>query len=227
MEGMTRFLNRVYRFGMEVIKNRGQKTEDRKTDSDSLSNPTFRDPSSVISRPSSDLYRFLQKLIKVVGEDLENLKFNTAIAKMMEGLNMAAASYQHPANSLLKFLETYILLLAPLAPHLSEELFQELRNSRSAFVSKKSDYGKARDFVSVHDQPWPEYDPKALTADEVTIVVQINGKFRDSIIVGVRSSRPQIISLARKSPKIQKYLNGKKITNIIYVPLKLLNFVVE
>jgi len=108
-------------------------------------------------------------------------------------------------------LKKFILILAPFAPHLTEELWDQLG-------------GK----FSVHTQPWPSYDPTKIIEKTVQIVVQVNGKLRDALTVAkVRSmNQNDIETLAKKSTKVQKFLAGKTIRKIIFVPGKLINFVV-
>ena len=110
--------------------------------------------------------------------------------------------------------------MAPLTPYLAEELWS---------ISKPTTNDQQLTTNSVHLQDWPEYDPKLIKKDEVIIVVQVNGKVRDTIITGVHdgaSSKEEIVKMAKKSERVWKYLEDKKIRNTIFVPGKLVNFVV-
>jgi len=148
----------------------------------------------------------LHKTIKKVGEDIEELRFNTAISAMMILVNEAGS-----LESISKeFEKNLLLILAPFAPHMTEELWKQIGEK-----------------PSIHRQPWPKYDPKLIVESEITIVVQVNGKLRGSIIVPADASKDEIIKTASSSQKIIPYLEGKKITNTITVPNKLVNFVVQ
>ena len=109
-----------------------------------------------------------------------------------------------------------VKLLAPLAPYMAEELWQQL-NQFPVFSSQHS----------VHTQPWPEYDQEAIKEDEVTIVVQVNGKVRSTLQLQATSNKLQVIEKAEADEKVKKYLEGKKTKNVVWVPQKLVNFVVE
>ena len=199
--GMYRFLGRVWRWAINEVEGFKKGTKDHGLIID------------------DQLWRGMQKLIRGVSLDLENLRFNTGIAKMMEYLNEVTGNKL--ASNKLEILENYILLIAPFAPHLAEELFQKLRES-------KGENG----FISVHDQKWPEYDKNMIEDQVVTIIVQINGKLRDRIEIEseklkVKNINEDIIKIAKESDRIKKFLEGKKILKEIYVPLKLVNFVVE
>jgi leucyl-tRNA synthetase len=172
-----------------------------------MSNPDQIGENDKYPMSNEDLY-WLHKTIKKVGEDLGDIKFNTAVASLMEWLNYLS---RKEAISLEEY-ETLLLLLAPLAPHIAEELFQILQNSKSD---------------SVHLQEWPMYDEKYLVEDEVTIVVQVNGKVRENIQVKSEKLKvkSEIEKLARESEKVKGYLEGKTVKNVIYIEGKLLNFV--
>ena len=146
----------------------------------------------------------LHKTIKKVGEDIENLRFNTAISAMMILVNEAGS-----AQSLSKeFSKGLLLILAPFAPHIAEELWE--------MIGEKP---------SIHKQPWPKFDPKLIVESEITIVVQINGKLRDNIVVSADASEDEIKSKASSSETVKKFTAGKKIVKVIYVPKKLVNIV--
>ncbi len=187
VEGVARFLDRVYRLFNETIE---------------------------LPPPTNDMgSRIMHKLNKRVGEDIENFGFNTAVAAMMTAYNDLVAIDKVQIN----WRETwhrFVLILAPFAPFIAEELYQRLNPSDT--------------FISVHLQSWPQFDPK-LTADEqVTIIVQLNGNMRDRLIVGTNYSTDQsyVEQLARSSAKINNQLNGATVRTI-FVPGKVINFVTK
>ena len=143
-------------------------------------------------------------LIKEVGEDIEGLKYNTAIAKMMKFLNEAEAK-----ETGIEDLKKLLLILAPFAPHITEELWENLG-------------GK----FSIHEQLWPEYNPQLIKKQRVTLIAQINGKVRDKIEVEAGISEQEAKDLVLTSPNIQKFLQGREIKKTIFVPDKLINFVI-
>jgi leucyl-tRNA synthetase len=154
-----------------------------------------------------DVYEETQvnRAIKKVGDDIEDLKFNTAISALMVLVNeLGKNKVQHKRS-----LELLLLLLAPFAPHLTEELWEKLGNRES-----------------VHVTSWPEYDPKMIEDDLCTIVVQINGKVRANIEMNKNSTQKQAEEAAIKNPHIQKYLAGAKPKKIIFVPGRILNLVI-
>jgi leucyl-tRNA synthetase len=153
--------------------------------------------------------RALHKTVKKVGEDLPALSFNTAIAALMEALNSLrecrlSAAVHHELARL------YALLLAPIAPFLSEELWERLDGP-----------------FSVHQQPWPAFDPALLVDATIVVPVQINGKLRTRIEVAASTSEEDITKAALHSPGVQKYVAGKQVTKTIYLPGRLLNIVAE
>jgi len=164
---------------------------------------------------SSELVAEFHRLIKKVGEDIELLKYNTAIAAMMEFLN----SWSQKGSLSKKDASDFLKLLTPFAPHISEELWCEVLGNKQSFSSNK---------FSVHQQPWPKYDPKLIKEEMVTIVIQVNGKVRGQIEISSQASgvRRQVENLAKKEKNVAKYLAGKKIKKTIFVPGRLINFVV-
>lgn len=160
-----------------------------------------------------EVRRALNRLIKKVGEDIEAIKFNTAIASLMEFVNLL---YQQKSVSK-QALEVLALLLAPFAPHLAEELWSTLNPKPYTL-----DPG-----YSVHRERWPKYDPKLAKEEKVTIVIQVNGKLRDKIEAESGTLKEEVLKLAKASPKVQRHLSGKKIKKTIFVKDRLLNFVAE
>ena len=143
--------------------------------------------------------------IKRVTEDLDAMRFNTAISAMMEFVNEALHWETKPASAL----KTFLQLLAPFAPHLAEELWDrlEIKNSLA--------YG-----------PWPAFDPALLVEDTLEIPVQVNGKLRDVIRVPAAATQQDIEAAALKTEKAQPFINGKTVKKVIVVPKKLVNIVV-
>lgn len=151
------------------------------------------------------LYVKLQQLIHRVSSDLENLKMNTAIARMIEFNNDLVELKLLPRE----VIETFAKLLSPLAPHVCEEIWKMCGHS-----------------TSISKEPWPNHDPKALEQTEVEVVVQVNGKKRLSLLVPVESTQADIEALAKKDAKVIPHLEGKQIKKVIYVPKKIINIVV-
>ncbi len=153
----------------------------------------------------SGLPQMLHKTIKKVTEDIEKLRFNTAISQMMIFVNFASKFNEMPQRAL----ENFLKLLAPFAPHLAEELWLRLGHKDSIFKQK-----------------WPEYNPALIRDEEIELVVQINGKVRDRIKISVDTAEAEAKELAKKSQKIQNYLSGKEIKKTIFVKNRLINIVI-
>ncbi len=155
---------------------------------------------------SKKLERLIHLTIKGVIEDCENLKFNTAIAKMMTLVN----EYNKQAKITKADYEVLIKLLNPIAPHLCEELWNKLGHEELLVF-----------------EPYPEYDEAKLAKDEVEMVISINGKVRDKMIVSFDEEKAVVEKTALNQEKIQNHLDGKKVIKIIVVPNKLINIVVK
>lgn len=151
---------------------------------------------------------FLHQTIKKVTEDIENLKFNTAISALMIFLN----ELEKTKHFRVEIFEKFLLMLAPFAPHFAEEVWQNLKG-----------VGK---FDSIHTKLWPKYDQKLIKQETFTLIIQINGKTRGSIEMAADSSQKEVEKEALKQEKIKKALENKSIKKVIYVPNKLINFVV-
>ncbi|MBD3279931.1 class I tRNA ligase family protein, partial [Candidatus Dojkabacteria bacterium] len=147
----------------------------------------------------------INKLIQKVDQDLEGLSFNTSIAKMMEFVNFTQNVEQIGENEWKKFL----LILAPFAPFITEELWQELGNENS-----------------IHLEKWPEFDESMTQEENVKIAIQVNGKLRDEIEASAGANQKEVESLAKESEKIQNYLAEGELKRVIYVQDRLINFVV-
>lgn len=153
-------------------------------------------------RPSRDVQRKLNETIRRVTEDLERFGFNTAIAALMEFLNTAQ---REPCREVAT---TFSLLLAPFAPHLAEEMWHRLGGTGS-----------------VHLQSWPSYDPAAMAEEEVTVVVQVNGRVRDRITLPRGTPEEEMIARALAAPKVQEYVRGTP-KKVVAVPDRIVNIVV-
>ncbi|MDD3066327.1 MAG: class I tRNA ligase family protein [Candidatus Gracilibacteria bacterium] len=151
------------------------------------------------------LEKTLHKTIKKVSEDIDSFGFNTAISQMMIFVNEATGEKEFPRA----FAEKFLLLLAPFAPHFTEELWEKLGNKDS-----------------IHSQPWPKFDAKLTVDSTITLAIQINGKLRDTIEVAADISKEEAIKLAKASPNAAKWLEGNAIKKEIYVTGKLVSFVV-
>jgi leucyl-tRNA synthetase len=185
VEGITRFLDRAWRL---IVNEDG--------------GPSL---AVIEAEPPLEQRRLLHQTIKKVTEDLEALRFNTAIAQMMVFTNEVTKLKTRQRG----LLEPFVLLLSPFAPHIAEELWERL--------------GKA---PSVATQPWPQYDPALVARDRLTIPIQVNGKLRSKIEVPADSSEEQVVRLARQDAKLSEWLQGKTPRKVIYVEKKLVNFVV-
>jgi len=152
------------------------------------------------------LMRALHKTIKKVTDDIEEFKFNTAISQMMIFVNEMDGWVSVPKDIFSKFL----LLLSPFAPHLTEELWHELEHKESIFKEK-----------------WPKHDSELIKDETIELVIQINGKLRDTIEVDADISEEEARKVALESEKIQKWIDGKKIVKVIFVKGKLVNIVVK
>jgi len=183
VEGITRFLDRVWRL---MVNEEGGLSD-----------------AVVSAAPSSDQQRLLHQTIKKVTEDIEGLRFNTAISQMMVFTNDMTKAERRPRA----LIEPFVLLLAPFAPHLAEELWGLLGHAPS--VSK---------------QPWPRFDPALTVSDRLTIPIQINGKLRGKLEVGADATKDQVETLARE--EAGEWLQGKALKKVIYVEKKLINFVI-
>ncbi|MFC1992537.1 leucine--tRNA ligase [Chloroflexota bacterium] len=169
--------------------------------------------SAVRQQAEKELYRFVHQTIKRVTEDLEGIQFNTMIASLMELTNYLAKVKETgdvADSSWTEAVDILVLLLAPTVPHLAEELWQRTGH----------DY-------SVHNQSWPQWDEKLAEEEEITLVVQINGKLRDRVVVPVSITEDEAKQLAVERQRVKAYLEGVEVIKMIYVPGRLVNFVVK
>jgi len=179
LEGAWRFLNRVW--GLFNHKVKKQNT------------------------PKNLLFK-LHQTINKVSKDIDQLKFNTAIAAMMEFVNEWEKGFLSSKEAKL-----FVKILAPFAPHFTEELWCEVLGNK----------------FSVHQQPWPQYDAKLVKEEMITIIIQVNGKMRGEIKVKpqVSNLKSEIEKAAKKEANVAKYLEGKQIKKVIFVPSRIINFV--
>jgi leucyl-tRNA synthetase len=166
------------------------------------------------TEPTKPQLKALHACIKKVSEDLDALRFNTAISALMVFANEAMTWETKPIT----VLEMFLRLLQPFAPHLAEELHAKLTDGSSflrAFATAPLPY-----------LPWPPYSPELLVEDTLEIAVQVNGKLRGVIQVPADADNAALEAAARASEKIQPFLEGKTIKKVIVVPRKLVNIVV-
>ncbi len=168
-------------------------------------------------KPSADMMRDIKRDLHTaldrVTQDYEKVEFNTIISTLMELLNTlvdakkAGAAGSEEWNEIL---ETYLLMMAPAVPHITEEIWTEV-------LGKK---------YSIHNQTWPKADPALMAVEEITLIVQVNGKLRDRIVVPVDISQGDAEKIALASPGAAPYLEGKTVKKVIVVPGRLVNIVV-
>ncbi|MEA1952387.1 MAG: class I tRNA ligase family protein, partial [Planctomycetota bacterium] len=156
--------------------------------------------------PDEEANRVLHKTIKAVTDDLDQMAFNTAIARMMEFTNYFLKQDTRPRSAM----EQIVLLLAPFAPHICEELWSLLGNKETLAY-----------------EPWPTYDEEAIREDTIEIPVQIKGKLRAKVQVPADADRDALAAAAKANPRIAELIEGKTIVKEIVVPGRLVNFVVK
>ena len=165
----------------------------------------------LVALPNSDsidegIDQLMHKTIKIVSDDLCKMKFNTSISRLMELVN-AVSGYDSIS---LEFKRNITLLLAPFAPHLAEELWSLLGSESSIF-----------------NESWPKYNPLKLQKDEMNIVIQVNGKVRANIALSKSLDKDEVLDQCRQIENVAKYLDGSQLIKEIYVPEKIVNFVVK
>ena len=188
VEGCSRFLRRIWR-SVTAATPVGGVAEERGGSGGSL-----------------ELQKNLHRLVKKVGEDIEAMKFNTAIAAMMGFLNSWLAS--PPGSLSVEEVGVFLRLLAPFAPHLAEELWECLGGE-----------------FSVHQQPWPEYDPSLIREGRVIVAVQVDGKLRTRLEMSSGLSEEEARDLVLDDSKVQDYLSGRTLERVVWVPDRLMNLV--
>ncbi|MFN6482924.1 MULTISPECIES: leucine--tRNA ligase [unclassified Nostoc] len=194
VEGQFRFLNRVWRLVTDYI----------------AAGVSRKKPQSDLTKAEKELRRSIHTAIQAVTEDVEDeYQFNTAISELMKLSNALTDADGKNSPIYAEGIRTLVVLLAPFAPHIADELWHLLGESDS-----------------VHTQTWPSFDPAALVADEITLVIQVMGKTRGAIQVPAQADKAALEKYARESEIAQRYIEGKEIKKVIVVPGKLVNFVV-
>ena len=157
--------------------------------------------------PDPEVERKLHQTIRQVTQQVPELQYNTAIAAMMEYLNIVRAGGRTPRKH---EVEPLLVLVAPFAPHIAEELYQRLGHNSGLFDTAR----------------WPDFDPEKAAEDTVEIAVQVNGKLRGRVTVATGAPEAAVEAAARANDNVERHLGGKQIRKVIYVPGKLLNLVV-
>jgi len=177
-------------------------------------------------RPDDEQNRVLHRTIKAVTEDLDQMAFNTAIARMMEFTNFFTKQTPRPKSAM----ERFVLLLSPFAPHIAEELWQALRGVPSS-AGAAENAGQARPLNGVSPsslayEPWPEFDEDAIAESTIEVPVQVNGKLRSRVTVPADAGKDALQQAAMADAKIAELLEGKTLRKAIVVPGRLVNFVI-
>ena len=194
INGMSRWLNRVWNLALQ-----GQEATLPSEAPD--------------QRAAKDLRHRTHKTIKKVTEDLGRFRYNTMLASLMEFSNHLAKVLSEKSvdsSSWQEATDTLLLLLAPTAPHLCEELWTRTGHP-----------------YSIHKQPFPKWDEELAAEEQTTLVIQINGKLRDKVTVPASITETEAQELALSQPRVKAFLEGKQVTSVIYVPQKLVNLVVK
>lgn len=185
LDGARRFLDRIWRL---YATEEGTLSEKVQNSSD------------------SSLEKSYHQTVKKVTEDYEHLRFNTAISQMMVFINDCYKAESFPTQ----YAEGFVKLLAPIAPHAAEELWEILGHSETLTY-----------------EAWPTFDESKLVDDEVEVVVQVNGKLRAKVKVAIDASKEQLEEIAKADEKVIEFTEGKQIVKVIAVPGKLVNIVVK
>ena len=214
VEGVYRFLGRVWRlFVDEKAETTFEQAETLATEAQShreLLDLILLDGAITDADATPVQLKALHACIKKVTEDLDGMRFNTAISAMMVFVNEAMTWQTKPLSVMKPFLQ----LLAPFAPHIAEELWARLHST----------FGQAA--TSLAYAPWPKFDAALLVESEIEIPVQVNGKFRDTIKVAVDADNATIEAAAKSAEKAQPFLAGKTIKKVIIVPKRMVNLIV-
>jgi leucyl-tRNA synthetase len=168
---------------------------------------------SVDQEAQQELRRLLHKTIKRVTHDMEQFRFNVMLAALMKLTNYLAKMKEDGSVSEANWaeaVEKLLLMLAPSTPHLAEELWQRTGHP-----------------YSIHDQSFPSWDESLARDEEITLVIQVNGKLRDKVTVPVSLSEAKATKLALGRERVQAFIKGKQVTKVIYVPGRLVNIVVR
>jgi leucyl-tRNA synthetase len=166
----------------------------------------------VDAEAEKEFLHLTHKTIKEVTADLEKFRFNTMLSSLMEFSNYLSKVKESSVVSGALWREAisyFLLLLAPTAPHLAEELWNRTGHP-----------------YSIHNQLWPEYDEELVKEEEITLVIQVNGKLRDKVLVPASISEVEAKELALGRERVKAYIDGKKLAKVIYVPRRVVNIVV-
>ncbi|MBP6964627.1 MAG: leucine--tRNA ligase [Armatimonadetes bacterium] len=200
MNGAFRFLNRVWRLV---------------TDNASVFDANWRDglKGAQLTAAERDMRRKTHQTIQKVTADIERFHFNTAVSALMQMLNVMSDSRNQPStinhSVMSEAIESLILLLGPITPHLADELWERLGKSGTTY-----------------EQTWPSFDPEIARADEITLILQINGKVRDRLQVPAGTDAAELERIAMESERVKSFLEGKPIRKVVVIPEKLVNIVV-
>ncbi|HED05648.1 MAG TPA: leucine--tRNA ligase, partial [Ignavibacteria bacterium] len=166
----------------------------------------------LLQEKEKSVYRKVNRTIKKFDEDINNFRFNTAVASLMELLNELTKNLENCSKQIQVFaLERFAILLAPVAPHLGEECNEIMGMDKSLFI----------------DPVWFNFDPAALVENSVNIAVQVNGKLRTTINMPINSRQDKVKTDVFKDVKVLRYIDGKNIIKEIYVKDKIYNIVVK
>ena len=215
VEGVYRFLGRVWRLFVDeksetTFEQAETLTAENAEQRKELLDLILLDGAITDAVATPVQLKTLHACIKKVTEDLDGMRFNTAISAMMVFINEAMTWQNKP----LPVMKTFLQLLAPFAPHLAEELWARLHST----------FGQTA--PSLAYAPWPKFDPALLVESEIELPVQVNGKFRDTIKIAVDADNAAIEAAAKANEKVQQFLAGKTIRKVIIVPKKMVNLIV-
>jgi leucyl-tRNA synthetase len=189
VEGISRFLNRAWRM---IV--------DESADRPDLSPAVVKNDTP----PDEEQLRVEHKTIDAVTKDMDSLSFNTAISRLMEFVNYFTAKDVRPHSCM----ESFVLMLSPMAPHIAEELWQVLGHSES-----------------LSHAPWPGLDPRYIQESSIQIPIQINGKVRGRITVSAEADKIEMERAALSDSNVKKHLEGHSIRKMIVIPQKMINIV--
>ncbi len=173
----------------------------------------YRPGEKIEASDIAEFERQLHKTIKKVTHDIDNIRFNTMLSTLMELTNFLGRvreSGSVPESNWKEALEKLLLILAPSAPHMTEELWQRLGYT-----------------YSIHNHAWPSWDEEKAREEQVTMIVQVNGKLREKIGMDSGISKDKVLELAMRAPKVRSSIDGKKVVDVIFVPDKVINLVVK
>jgi leucyl-tRNA synthetase len=211
VEGVYRFLGRAWRLFVDEkseteFEQAGTTAENHKELLELIKlNPAIKD-----AQPTPAQLKTLHACIKKVTEDLDGMRFNTAISALMVFINEAMTWGTKPAGALRDFL----ILLQPFSPHIAEELWQKLNAALNTSQP------------ALTYAAWPKFDPTLLVEDTLEIPVQVNGKLRDVIRVPANATPAELEATARASEKVKPFVEGKTIKKVIVLPRKLVNIAI-